>query len=956
MTQRIPIQHPQPLNPADMNSGSGTDAAQPPTVDFESLKRYSSAKLTIANQLRTLLDFLKKRGDEARVQRCEQLMAKLAEDRFTIAVLGQFKRGKSSLLNAIIGHDLLPTGILPLTSVITVVRFGARQRLVIYRKGLQFPVCDSIAALADYVTEKHNPANRKGVEMVVIELPLPFLRRGLEFVDTPGIGSAIKANTETAYSFLPKCDAVLFVTSVDSPLSEAELELLRSIRQFVRKIFFILNKIDLLSNQDDIVQVKEFVKSRLCGEIGVADISLISISARQALQAQARNVAAELIDSGLLHLQEKLAHFLATERQALFLSTIIDKGSQLTKTELQETELSNKANEASAAELKRCLNEVKAEMARSQAERLWILQSIRECCSQYILGSLAEELAACLSDAGEAAVRRLDRFLARVPLLPAVSLTGHYTKATRRLFWTRVSRWMARNNHRLIGNLNAAAKAGFGKLRLHLAGLAALPQKTFGLATTEIANPTEELDWLRLEPHFEHGLGGNARWMPSIPFLFRFLPTTLMRSWLRKYLHVELQKLVGEQEAATIRSIQNGVDECVRTLSQKVSAHAAKLERRASDVLSDKSRKQTDRPAGMLSNETARLYSRGLQSLGSNFSALRKYLQTDLKSVEDVVLDSVEPIFTPSSKLNLGRSTKLEGGKNYASRGCPICDHLVSISKEFFAGFQYSLYNDEQKQRTFAENGGFCPFHLWQLEAVSSPVGFSVGVAKLVKRIARVLDPGAAIESVGEMLQQIGPLAEQCPACDLPRESEHEFIEKFTSSAGLLGELGHVTRQEHRKCLASEQIAYLRRLPLTQDTVVGECRFHLAHAMPSGDFEGPLIMPDISDDDLGKLINDIEADVICCGHTHLPMIRKLGQKIFLNPGSVGLPLDGDQRASYAVWQDGEISIRRTKYDISATAIRLVKAGLPPLLCARLSEILTKGLGSVLLGSQRANSL
>jgi diadenosine tetraphosphatase ApaH/serine/threonine PP2A family protein phosphatase len=74
------------------------------------------------------------------------------------------------------------------------------------------------------------------------------------------------------------------------------------------------------------------------------------------------------------------------------------------------------------------------------------------------------------------------------------------------------------------------------------------------------------------------------------------------------------------------------------------------------------------------------------------------------------------------------------------------------------------------------------------------------------------------------------------------------------------------------------------------------------------------------------------------------MIRKLGQKIFLNPGSVGLPLDGDQRASYVVWQDGNISIRRAKYDISVTASRLAKAGLPPLLFACLSEILTKGLG------------
>jgi GTPase Era involved in 16S rRNA processing len=366
-------------------------------------------------------------------------MAKLAEDRFTIAVLGQFKRGKSSLLNAIIGRDLLPTGILPLTSVITVVRFGACERLVIYRKGLQSPFCDSITTLADYVTEKQNPANRKGIEMVVIELPLPFLRRGLEFVDTPGIGSAIKANTETTYSFLPNCDAVLFVTSVDSPLSEAELDLLRSIRRFAGKIFFILNKMDLLSNQDDATQVIEFVKSGLSGEMGLSEISLISISARQALEANARNSADPLADSGLLHLQERLAQFLATERQTLFLSAIIDRANQLVTSELQETELGEKAQEASAAELRRCLNQVKAEIEIGRTERRQILEDIRQRGSEYLLGPVAEELAACLSDAGALAVKRLDAYLRRAPLHPAVSLNRRYTKTINRLFWIRTS-------------------------------------------------------------------------------------------------------------------------------------------------------------------------------------------------------------------------------------------------------------------------------------------------------------------------------------------------------------------------------------------------------------------------------------------------------------------------------------------------------------------------------------
>jgi Dynamin family len=106
--------------------------------------------------------------------------------------LKEARISKNSILNAIIGRDLLPTGILPLTSVITVVKYGARERLVIRRKGRRFSEYEPIAALPNYVTGLHNPENRKGIETVAIELPLPFLRRGLQFVDTPGVGSALR--------------------------------------------------------------------------------------------------------------------------------------------------------------------------------------------------------------------------------------------------------------------------------------------------------------------------------------------------------------------------------------------------------------------------------------------------------------------------------------------------------------------------------------------------------------------------------------------------------------------------------------------------------------------------------------------------------------------------------------------------------------------------------------------
>jgi GTP-binding protein EngB required for normal cell division len=772
----------EPLNSSEIKAGFGTNSLLPSNIDFQSLQHYTETKLIIANQLRSLLDLLKKRGDETRIQQCEQLMGKLAEDRFTIAVLGQFKRGKSSLLNAIIGRDLLPTGILPLTSVITAVRFGARERLVIYRKGLQFPVCDSIATLAEYVTEKENPANRRGVEMVVIELPLPFLRRGLEFVDTPGIGSAIKANTETTYSFLPKCDAVLFVTGVDSPLSEAELDLLFSIRRFAGKIFFILNKMDLLSDENDVAQVSEFVKSRLVGEMGLPEISLIAVSAIQALEANAKNNPAQFAGSGLLQLQERLAQFLATERQGLFLGTVIAKANQLTRSELRETEVGEKVKEVSATELRRYLNEVKAKTELVRAERRQIFGNIRGRVSQLLCGAVAEELAIYLSEVGDAAVRRLDRYLAVAPLWPTGRLNRRYTQAIGRLFWTRTCTWIARNSQRLVNDFNAVAKDDFAGLRSNLAGLATLPHKAVGIGIAEDPNRLEELDSLKLEPHFELQLGQNMQWNPSVPLMVRFLPGALARPWFRNYLCAQLSDLIGRREVAIIGVMQRAVDEQVEILSRRFSAYAAKLERRASDILSQKSQKQTDQGDRLSDGETAVLYRHGLQSLDANFSALRKHVQADLRAIEEVALTSVRPISSPNFKRRVSQLSKPGGRKSYVSRGCPVCDHLVDVSKEFFAAFQYSLYNDDQQQQSFAQNGGFCPFHLWQLESISSAVGFSVGVARLVKHVAQLLGQTSSGKSANEILQQIKPQPEQCPACGLLRQSEREFVARFLGS------------------------------------------------------------------------------------------------------------------------------------------------------------------------------
>jgi len=155
-------------------------------------------------------------------------------------------------------------------------------------------------------------------------------------------------------------------------------------------------------------------------------------------------------------------------------------------------------------------------------------------------------------------------------------------------------------------------------------------------------------------------------------------------------------------------------------------------------------------------------------------------------------------------------------------------------------------------------------------------------------------------------------------------------------------ELSELSRAMNRELLHAEQIEYLRGLPVLKILTLDGFRFHLSHAAPDGDLYKSHLQPDISDASLSAAIGGVDADFVMCGHTHLPMVREIDGRIFVNPGSVGLPLDGDPHASYAVFHDGKIKLRRAKYDVERTIKKLRQSTLPADDAERLAEILLTG--------------
>lgn len=223
---------------------------------------------------------------------------------FNLVAVGEFKRGKSSLINALIGAEVLPVGVVPLTAIATVLEYGAMPRLeVCLQDGSAREI--ALAELGDYVTEKGNPGNAKAVAEVRIAWPSPWLERGVRLVDTPGIGSIYRHNTDTTYRFLPQADAVLFLLSVDQPVGRAEYDFLGEVRGYAGKLFFLLNKSDLLSG-DDLAESVAFTHGVLAEAMG-RPVKVFPVSTRRALESLRAGRAA---DGGFEAFTAELQRFL----------------------------------------------------------------------------------------------------------------------------------------------------------------------------------------------------------------------------------------------------------------------------------------------------------------------------------------------------------------------------------------------------------------------------------------------------------------------------------------------------------------------------------------------------------------------------------------------------------------------------------------------------------------------
>ncbi len=194
-------------------------------------------------------------GAEEEMQELLAQSIRQLDELFLLVIVGEFNAGKSAFINALLGERLLEEGVTPTTTRIHVLRYGERQGHAIGEEGIH-----------------------------VITAPLELLRE-VNIVDTPGTNAIYREHEALTRDFVPRSDLVLFVTSADRPFTESERAFLEGIRAWGKKVIIVLNKIDILEEEQAVAKIERFIAEHGRALLGFAP-EVYPISARLALRAK----------------------------------------------------------------------------------------------------------------------------------------------------------------------------------------------------------------------------------------------------------------------------------------------------------------------------------------------------------------------------------------------------------------------------------------------------------------------------------------------------------------------------------------------------------------------------------------------------------------------------------------------------------------------------------------------
>ncbi|MBF1990836.1 dynamin family protein [Fischerella thermalis] len=277
-----------------------------------------------------------KLGFEQDITYLNNVSKNLRQGVFRLLVLGDMKRGKSTLLNAIIGEKILPTGVNPCTAVLTIVRYGENKQVTIhfndnkppesmdfdtFKKGYTIPPDE-----AKKLEEEGTPAF-PDVEYAVIEYPLDILEKGVELIDSPGLNDTESRNN-LALGYINNCHAILFVLSATQPLTQAERRYLENyIHGRELATFFLINNWDLIAqkieHEDELPEAENTIRQVFASNLfaycqvngkNFYEQRVFELNSLAAFKARTQNPSYSLEGTGFDKFFEVLRPFLTQKR------------------------------------------------------------------------------------------------------------------------------------------------------------------------------------------------------------------------------------------------------------------------------------------------------------------------------------------------------------------------------------------------------------------------------------------------------------------------------------------------------------------------------------------------------------------------------------------------------------------------------------------------------------------
>jgi hypothetical protein len=701
---------------------------------MDGLREYQRRRLDLADMLRAVMHIARAYDDAEREREARQLLTRLASGRFQLAVAGQVSRGKTTLMNALLGGAYLPMGALPMTSVITTVRYGSRPRALVRRRSSGFPIEVPVSEAARFVAQQSAERAQLEVASVEVEMPAEFLRAGFEFVDTPGVGSANAASTAATLRFLPQADAIVFVTGFDSPLTEAEADFLTMAARYAGKLFLVINKRDLVTERDA-AEVTGFVHRWAREHVHLADPHLFALSALNALEAAVQTDSRRLEDSGIVPLAGALTQFLATEQGRVSLRNVAAAAAGLVSRQQRDLRIggpdrSSQEAASVAAAFDAHVNELLA-AERAAAAR------IGDRLAAVLPGLLADRVPAWQAELHELVASAAEQAQAG----EAIADTGGSLQQSSLDMMARAgreitARWLQQRTAEIDELLVATVAGEIGAL-LRLAR----SPRIAGAAIAGLAGAGED------GPD-----GWSAEDIPAltVPGIDWVMPAVRPGRPSRR------RREAGSEAART--ALAAGL----AASAEDFAAHAGEALTHAAGLWAERLCNQAE---GQTNEEADRFryYLRtppdedDLAVLGELSRRLAEYLQA---------LDAWAPAGNPERRETAAISA---GPRTEHSGQCIVCSQMETTLIEHLSRDQFLLATREHDQEQHARAGGFCPLHTWQYAHMASPLGIAAGYAKLAAATADALDSIRQRSGTShELAQQMGRfLADYaCAACD----------------------------------------------------------------------------------------------------------------------------------------------------------------------------------------------